>query len=191
MNINYSSYSSQSVFGLPGKTCGLPIRVILNQLLKRLSSLLVVFACSGAAVAQVAIQTSVSTDQNSPSTKISSPAFSTSTGNQLLLAFIAADNVNSPNTTVQSVTGAGLTWVMVKRTNAEAGTSEIWRAFAPAVLSNVRVTASLSHRRPQHRNERLRSDRRSGIGLFHKWRTCSHTGHYAERISRCGCRERF
>ncbi len=42
------------------------------------------------------------------------------------------------------MTGAGLTWVLVKRTNTQAGTAEIWRAFAPAVLSSVKVTAALS-----------------------------------------------
>ena len=115
-----------------------------NQLIRRLSALIAVFACSGIAVAQVAIQTSVSTDQNSPATTISSPALTTSAANELLLAFIATDRASLPNTTVKNITGAGLTWVLVNRTNTEPGTAEIWRAFAPAVLTNVRITATLS-----------------------------------------------
>jgi hypothetical protein len=46
--------------------------------------------------------------------------------------------------TVSGVTGGGLTWVLVKRTNTQPGDAEIWRAFAPTVLSNATVTASLS-----------------------------------------------
>ena len=42
------------------------------------------------------------------------------------------------------VTGGGLTWALVKRTNTQPGGAEIWRAFAPAVLSNATVTANLS-----------------------------------------------
>jgi hypothetical protein len=41
-------------------------------------------------------------------------------------------------------TGAGLTWVLVQRTNTQRGTAEIWRAFATAPLTNVTVTANLA-----------------------------------------------
>jgi len=34
--------------------------------------------------------------------------------------------------------------VLVARTNVQSGTAEVWRAFAPAVLSNVFVKATLS-----------------------------------------------
>jgi hypothetical protein len=63
----------------------------------------------------------------------------------LLLAFIATDAAGSTNTTVKSVTGAGLTWVLAHRANAQPGTAEIWRAFAPAILHNVSVSATLSN----------------------------------------------
>jgi hypothetical protein len=43
-----------------------------------------------------------------------------------------------------TVSGAGLTWTLVQRTNARHGTSEIWEAFAPAQLSNVTVTSTQS-----------------------------------------------
>jgi hypothetical protein len=75
---------------------------------------------------------------------VTSPTFSTAAGNELLLAFVAGDYLTGPNTTVTSMTGAGLTWQLVVRTNVQSGNSEIWRAFAPSPLTNVSVTATLS-----------------------------------------------
>jgi hypothetical protein len=92
----------------------------------------------------IAKDTLVFTDQGSASSKVISPVFSTSSPNELLLAFIAADSVSSPNTTVTSVTGGGLTWQLVRRTNVQKGTSEIWRAFAATPLKSASVTANLS-----------------------------------------------
>ena len=92
----------------------------------------------------IAIDTMVFTDAGSGS-KIISPSFSTAAGNELLLAFVAADNPGSgTNTSVSSMTGAGLTWQLVQRTNVQLGTAEIWRAFAVGTLTNVSVTAQLS-----------------------------------------------
>jgi hypothetical protein len=84
------------------------------------------------------------TDEPAARPAISSPAFTTTASNELLLAFIATDYNVGANTAVTSVTGAGLTWVLVARTNLQAGTSEIWRAFAAAPLKGAVVTASLS-----------------------------------------------
>jgi hypothetical protein len=80
----------------------------------------------------------------STSKTIQTPAFTTNSGQELLLAFISSDQLRFPNTTVRSVTGGGLTWALVVRTNAQSGTSEIWRAFATSSLSNVQVSAHLS-----------------------------------------------
>src|SRR4051812_9844846 len=87
---------------------------------------------------------SVSNNTTVNSTTASSPVFSTGSGNELLLAFVATDYLSGPNTTVTGIDGAGLTWVLVVRSNTQAGTSEIWRAFAPTPLTNVTVTATLS-----------------------------------------------
>jgi Domain of unknown function (DUF1929)/Bacterial Ig domain/Glyoxal oxidase N-terminus/Kelch motif len=84
----------------------------------------------------------VSRDQSTAT--ITTPAFSTTSGNELLLAFISTDYLSGPNTTVTGVSGGGLSWVLVRRTNVQSGTSEIWRAFATSALSNVTVTATLS-----------------------------------------------
>jgi len=90
------------------------------------------------------IDATVSTDGTSASTTIASAPVSTSSGNELLLAFISTDYLTGANTTVKSVSGGGLTWVLVQRTNAQSGSSEIWRAFASAPVSNAIVTATLS-----------------------------------------------
>ena len=96
------------------------------------------------ASAAIAIDVTTSRDTSSASSTIATPAFSTTTGNELLLAFIATDAASGTNITVSSVAGGGLTWVLVLRTNVQRGTSEIWRAFAPAPLTNVTATATLS-----------------------------------------------
>ena len=93
---------------------------------------------------QLAIDAFTSTDRTSASTTVSTPAFSTTAANELLLAFISSDSGVSGGMTVSGVTGGGLTWALVKRTNAQPGDAEIWRAFAPTVLSNATVTANLS-----------------------------------------------
>lgn len=91
----------------------------------------------------ITIDASVTFGRSTTSTTIASPAFSTTSANQLLLAFIAADNT-SGTTTITNVTGAGLTWQLVRRTNAQRGTAEIWRTFAPTTLTNVTATATIS-----------------------------------------------
>jgi outer membrane protein assembly factor BamB len=91
-----------------------------------------------------AMDVTVFKDNSSAGTSITTSAFSTNAGNVLLLAFVATDYLSNANTTVTGVSGAGLTWVLVARRNAQSGTSEIWRAFAPSPLANVSVTATLS-----------------------------------------------
>src|SRR5205085_5284540 len=53
-------------------------------------------------------------------------------------------DANSSALIVTGVTGATLSWALVRGTNAKLGTAEVWRAFAPATLSNVTVRATLS-----------------------------------------------
>jgi hypothetical protein len=86
----------------------------------------------------------VSADQPAQTNTVATAAFSTTAGNELLLAFVAVDYGSGANTTVTGITGAGLTWQLVRRTNAQSGGSEIWRAFAPTPLSGVTVRATLS-----------------------------------------------
>src|SRR6266403_572240 len=100
--------------------------------------------------AQAVVQTSaLAMDANvsvlgAKATTLTSPISSTAATNELLLAFVATDYLSGANTAVTGVSGGGLTWALVVRTNAQSGTSEIWRAFAPTALTNVSVTATLS-----------------------------------------------
>jgi len=93
--------------------------------------------------AQLAIDKTASTDRSTASTSLVSPAFTTTSTNELLLAFVSSDATGA-GITVSNMTGGSLTWTMVKRTNTQLGTAEIWRAFAPAILTNATVTATLS-----------------------------------------------
>jgi hypothetical protein len=96
------------------------------------------------APAQTGITTDATVSQNSTTagTSITSPALSTTSTYELLLALVSGGPASG--VTVSSVTGAGLSWVLVQRTNAQGGTAEIWRAFSPTVLSNATVTANFS-----------------------------------------------
>ena len=102
------------------------------------------FAAQTAGTATLAIDATSSRALTSKALTVSTPAFSTNVGNELLLAFVAGDYLSGTNTTVSNVTGGGLTWALVKRANGQSGTAEIWRAFAPTSLSGVTVTATLS-----------------------------------------------
>jgi len=66
------------------------------------------------------------------------PAFSTTTAGDFLVAFVAYDGpLGAPQTA--TVSGAGLTWTLLKRSNVQGGTAEIWSARASGVLTNVTV----------------------------------------------------
>jgi hypothetical protein len=92
----------------------------------------------------VAIDQTIFADGTKAATTLATAAFSTSSTNELLLAFISSGKGTATTTTVSGVAGASLTWVLVQRTNTQLGTSEIWRAFASAALTNVTVTATFS-----------------------------------------------
>jgi len=94
--------------------------------------------------AGVSVDAAISGNASRAASSISTPSFSTQTGNELLLAFVATDYISGSNTTVTNVTGAGVNWTLVKRTNTQKGTAEIWRAFATTPLTNATVTATLS-----------------------------------------------
>ena len=118
----------------------LPFPFIRSSLL--LFCLLTVVA--GPLFGAIARDVTVSQDGSTASTTITSPAFTTAAANEELLAFISTDYLGGTNTTVKSVAGAGLTWTLIKRANAQSGTAEIWGAFAAAPLTGVSVTGTLS-----------------------------------------------
>jgi hypothetical protein len=102
------------------------------------------FTAQTSSGSSIAIDATISSDQATANSTVTTSAFSTHAGNELLLAFVSTDYLSGANTTVTSVTSAGLTWALVARTNVQSGTSEIWRAFAPSALSSITVTATLS-----------------------------------------------
>jgi hypothetical protein len=68
-------------------------------------------------------------------------SFSTTAPGEVLVAFGASDGPPSGPQSL-TVSGAGLTWVLVRRSNAQRGTAEIWAATASAALTNVTVRSA-------------------------------------------------
>ncbi|HEX7963699.1 MAG TPA: Ig-like domain-containing protein [Candidatus Saccharimonadales bacterium] len=99
---------------------------------------------SGAAAAGLAIDKQVSAHSAS-GTSTTAPTFSTAQTNELLVAFLSADGPSKGGSqTYTGVTGGGLTWKLRQRSNAQAGTAEIWTAVAAAQVNNVSVKATHS-----------------------------------------------
>lgn len=73
---------------------------------------------------------------------LTSPVFTTPTAGDLLVAFVSFDGPNGANGQSATVTGAGLTWTLVKRSSSQGGVSEIWAAKVPATVANATVTAT-------------------------------------------------
>jgi hypothetical protein len=92
----------------------------------------------------VTLDTQVTTHQSSKATSISSPSLTTAQSGELLVAFITSDGPSTGGETFSTVTGGGLTWTLRKRVNTQLGTSEIWTASAPSVVSNAVVKATRS-----------------------------------------------
>jgi len=109
-----------------------------------LSSPVNVTVTSGASSGTLAIDALVWGEQAIKTNTTVPVAFSTTSPNELILAFISADDDFGPGNRVTSISGAGLTWELVVRANSSRGMSEIWRAFAPTPLTNASVTAILA-----------------------------------------------
>jgi len=90
----------------------------------------------------LAVDKQVTTHGSTPSSNLTSPSFSTSKPNELILAFIASDGPNKSNGQSFKVKGGGLSWSLRKRSNGQAGDAEIWQAIAANPLNNVQVKAS-------------------------------------------------
>jgi len=97
-----------------------------------------------ATASSLAIDANVTFGRSTKATTIASPAFTTTAGNELLLAFVSMDDANASGITVTNITTTGVQWVLVRRTNTQRGGSEIWRAFAPTALTGAAATATLS-----------------------------------------------
>ena len=75
---------------------------------------------------------------------VTTAAFSDALPGELLVAFAGSDGPASGSSQALTVSGAGLSWKLVQRANAQSGTAEVWTANAPsnAPLTNVTVTAT-------------------------------------------------
>src|SRR4051794_12809051 len=85
----------------------------------------------------LAVDTSVSVDGSGAQ---NAPALTTTNADDLLLAFVSSDGRSTGQTSV--VSGGGLTWSLVKRANARAGVSEIWKAQAGAKLTGAVIRSA-------------------------------------------------
>ena len=90
------------------------------------------------------------------------PPFSTAAPNELLVAFVASDGPSSKLQTA-TVSGAGLTWTLVRRANTR-GMAEVWQARATAQLTNVTVQSSLGITGYSHSLTVVAFRNASGIG---------------------------
>jgi len=77
-------------------------------------------------------------------TSASVAGFSTSAAGEQLLAFVSSDGPNKSAGQTATVSGGGLTWSMVKRSNAQPGDSEVWKADAAVALSGITITSRAS-----------------------------------------------
>jgi beta-lactam-binding protein with PASTA domain len=104
------------------------------------TSVNIVLSSGPSGVAAPTADQTVSSDGSGTRT---TPPFSTASAGEVLLAFAASDGPATVSQTL-TVSGAGLTWTLVKRINAQHGSSEIWWAIAPNILTNVTVTSTPS-----------------------------------------------
>jgi Domain of unknown function (DUF4082)/Fibronectin type III domain/Bacterial Ig domain len=73
---------------------------------------------------------------------MTSPSITTATSNDLVVAFVAGDGPSGAAKQTYTLTGAGLTWTLAKRSNSRSGDSEIWWARASGTLTSQTVQAA-------------------------------------------------
>jgi hypothetical protein len=89
------------------------------------------------------VHASAVTDQKAPAARYTSPPVAADAG-ELVLAYIAAGGSSRNAQQVTAVTGGGLVWSLVARSNADgSGTTEVWQARASLTVPKLVVTAAL------------------------------------------------
>ena len=91
------------------------------------------------AVGPITVDRTVFTDGTGTMT---SPSLTTTTANDLIVAFVAGDGPPGASNQAFTVSGAGLTWTLAKRSNTQSGDCEIWWARASGTLSSQTVQAT-------------------------------------------------
>lgn len=74
--------------------------------------------------------------------KVTTPSFSTVVPGEVLLAFVSQDGPAKLNSQSATVSGAGLSWKLLARSNAQYGDAEVWTATATNTISNATVTST-------------------------------------------------
>ncbi len=72
---------------------------------------------------------------------VTTPAFDTAEPGELLVAFVSGDGQGGQTATVS---GGGLTWSLVRRSNGQLGTSEMWTARASGMVTGAQITSTLT-----------------------------------------------
>jgi hypothetical protein len=70
------------------------------------------------------------------------PGLTTPTAGDELVAFVAMDGPNAAQQQRATLTGGGLTWTLVKRSDSQAGVAEIWSAKPTGTLTSQAITAT-------------------------------------------------
>jgi hypothetical protein len=74
---------------------------------------------------------------------LTTPSFHTAMAGEVLLAFVSADGPKGAGRQSATVSGAGLTWTLVRRASSQSGDAEIWKATAPAIVPAATVRSTL------------------------------------------------
>jgi hypothetical protein len=72
---------------------------------------------------------------------LATPPLSTTSPNELILAFVSSDGPATGVQSVGSVAGAGLSWSLAARANTLSGTAEVWQAHATTRLAGATIVA--------------------------------------------------
>ncbi|SEQ39669.1 RCC1 domain-containing protein [Microlunatus flavus] len=86
----------------------------------------------------------VSADRRDTDGVVRSPAFTTARSPELLLAFVSVNRPAHGSQSVTRVSGGGLTWTLVRRGTSDAGSTEVWQAYATTRVERTRVSVDLS-----------------------------------------------
>ena len=79
--------------------------------------------------------------QAGPMPTLDSPPLSTTSANELILAFVSSDGAGQ---SVSSLSGAGLNWSLAARANTLSGTAEVWQAYATTPLVGAIIHAAFA-----------------------------------------------
>ena len=84
---------------------------------------------------------------------VTTPAFSTTSSDELLVLFASSMGPTALSSKqTLTISGAGLTWTLVNRSNAQFGSSEIWTANASSPVTNGTVTSVQSLTNSYHQS---------------------------------------